>query len=110
MAVRENASWMFHEQTEQSVFGGGQFDFTARARDHMCREVDDQIVIFKYGDFFGRPCLALHGTEARQQFWSAKWLGNVIVRTSIQSRYFFLHIIPHRQYDDGYFTPFAQAF
>ena len=66
--MREHASGMFHEQAEQSVLGGGQFDFTACARDHMRRKIDDQIAIFKYGDFFGRPCLPLRGAEACEQF------------------------------------------
>ena len=43
---------------------------------------------------------ALHrGAEACEQFRSTKWLSNVIVRARIQRRYFFLHIITHRQHD-----------
>ena len=57
----------------------------------MRRKIDDQIAIFKYRNFFLRPCLALRGAEACEQFRAAKWLGNVIVRAGIQRRYLFLH-------------------
>src|ERR1700756_2384750 len=85
--MRENAPWIFHEQAEQSVLGGRQFDFTACSRDHMRRKIDDQIAILKYRDFLGRPCFALRSAKAREEFRSAKWLGNVIVRSGSQPRY-----------------------
>jgi hypothetical protein len=75
----------------------------------MRRKIDDQIAIFKYGNFFRRPCLSLRGAKACKQFRGAKWLGDVIVRAGIQSRYFFLHIITHSKHDDWYFAPFPQA-
>ena len=72
--MRQNASWMFHEQAEQRVFGCRQLNFTACARDQMRREIDDQIAIFEYGNFFGRPCFALRGAKACKQFRSANGL------------------------------------
>ena len=43
VSVRENASGMSDEQAEQGVLGGGQFDFTAGARYHTRRKIDNQI-------------------------------------------------------------------
>src|SRR4029079_16402381 len=110
VAMREYTSWMFHESAAQSVLGGGQFDFTACARDHMRGKIDDQVAILEYRHFLGRPRLTLRGAQSCEQFRSTKWLGNVIVRAVIERSYFFLHIVTHRQHDDWHFAPFPQTF
>ena len=76
----------------------------------MRSKINDQVAVAKDGDFFRRPGFSLRSPEACKQLRRAKWLGDVIVRTGIERGYFFLHIIAHRQHNDGHFAPFPQAF
>ena len=110
VAMRQDAAGMSNEQAQKRVFGRGSFiscpaRVTTRAVRSTTRSPFLKTEISSVG-----PGFALRGTQAREQFRRAEWLGDVIVRAGIERGDFAGFIITHRQNKHRRFAPFAQPF